>query len=76
VNGFGHGRAFHSTISQRWSEGLCSLVVIFASRFRNCVCTERNRMLLFLPVDSATACARNGIASEAQVRKGGAKGRG
>ena len=33
---------FTGTIWQRWSEGLRSLVVIHASRFRDCVCTERN----------------------------------
>jgi len=27
-----------------WSEGLCSLVVMYASRFRNWVCAERNRI--------------------------------
>ena len=32
------------TIWQRWSEGLCSLVAMHAGRFRNCVCTDRNRI--------------------------------
>jgi hypothetical protein len=31
-------------ISQSWSEGLGSLVAMYASRFRNCVCAERNRI--------------------------------
>ena len=35
---------FTGTIWQRWSEGLCSLVVMYASRSRNCVCAERNRI--------------------------------
>jgi len=35
---------FTGTIPQRWSQGLFSLVVMYASRFRNCTCTERNRI--------------------------------
>ena len=35
---------FTGTISQRWSEGLFSLVVMYARRFHNCAFTERNRI--------------------------------
>ena len=48
---------FTGTIWQRWSEGLFSLVVMYASRFRNCAFAER-------------------VASEAHLRKSGAKSRG
>ena len=35
---------FPGPIRLGWSEGLCFLVVMYASRFRNCVCAERNRI--------------------------------
>ena len=35
---------FPGTIWHSWSEGLCSLVAMCVSRFRNCVCAEWNRI--------------------------------
>ena len=35
---------FPGPIRLAWSEGLFSLVAMYAGRFRNCVCTERNRI--------------------------------
>jgi hypothetical protein len=35
---------FPGPIRLGWSEGLFSLVPVYASRFRNCICTERNHI--------------------------------
>ena len=45
LTGFRRGKGVsQAPIGQRRSEGLFSLVVMYASQFRNCVSTERNRI--------------------------------